>query len=87
MVDALERGNEDDNFELAKILIDHGANINAKLYGDMPLIVWCSKRQLTKAVQFLKNRGVDLSATSKSGLTALDYALQSKNTKLIHILK
>ncbi|MCP4177768.1 MAG: hypothetical protein GY756_08380 [bacterium] len=87
MLDALERGNEEDNFELAKILINHGANINAKLYGDMPLIVWCSKRKLVNAVQFLRDRGADLSATSKSGMTALDYALQSKNTKLINILK
>ncbi|HJO93011.1 MAG TPA: ankyrin repeat domain-containing protein [Victivallales bacterium] len=83
---ALERGNEEDNFQLAELLIKHGADINAKLYGDMPLIVWCAKRKLNRAVRFLIDRAADLSATSKSGMTALDYALQFKNTKLINIL-
>ena len=67
-------------------LIKHGANVNAKAFGEMPLIVWCAKNNLPEAAAILIKYGADTKVTDNTGSNALDYALMNKDYKLVKIL-
>ena len=79
---ALERK----QFKFAELLIKHGSNVDGT-YGKLPLIVWCAKGKKNESVKFLVEHGANLFAADKNGSTALDYALQNKDTDLIKYLK
>ena len=67
-------------------LVKHGADVNAKAFGKMPLIVWCAKNDLPEAAEILIQYGADTKATDETGSNTLDYALMNKEYKLAKIL-
>ncbi len=67
----------------AKILIEKGANINAKAYGQMPLLNWTIKNGFLPSAKFLLESGIDTTAEDQDGKIALDYAIITKNDELI----
>ena len=79
---ALERN----NLKFAELLIKHGSDVNGS-FGKMPLIVWCAKGKKNDSVKFLVEHGANLFAADNNGSTALDYALQNKDSDLIKYLK
>lgn len=84
--------------ELVKLLIDHGAEINAKddwkgnmnrpdgTEGWTPLI-FAADSDHEEVVKILIERGADVNVKTKSGLTALILAHIWRNEEMIHILK
>ena len=82
MIVALKRK----NFEFAELLLKNGISVNGS-FGEMPLIVWSAKLKMNDSVEFLVEHGADLQAVDKDGCTALDYALQNKDSALVKYLK
>lgn len=84
--------------ELVKLLIDHGAEINAKddwkgnmnrpdgTEGWTPLI-FAADSDHEEVVKILIERGADVNIKTKSGITALILAHIWRNEEMIHILK
>lgn len=60
-----------------KNLIENGTNINQKSCGMTPLM-YAARQNKTEIVELLISRGANLKTRSDKGLTALQYAEQSK---------
>jgi ankyrin repeat protein len=65
--------------ELARFLLDHGADVNARTPGGMNVLMVAVPRPDVAMLRLLVERGIDLTATDKQGRTALDYAEQYGN--------
>ena len=83
---ALQAALAHNNANMVKFLVKHAVDINGSAYGEMPLIVWAAKNNMTKAVQILIDNGADIHAKSTDGTTALDYALLNRDYDLVKIL-
>lgn len=73
------------NFEMAKLLIDHGANVNFVSDEFTPLTV-ASMESSPEIVQLLLLNGADINVVSW-GKTAYQYAATFKNYDVLHVLK
>jgi ankyrin repeat protein len=73
--------------EIATLLLDYGANPNAKTtYGSTALIEACKKGH-TDIVKLLLNKGVDVNVKTATGTSALTFALRKGNTQVVDLLK
>jgi len=72
--------------DIVKLLIESGANVNKPSQsGKMPLMIAADNRKVD-IVKILLNAGADTNLVDKSShRTALDYALNSTNTKATHV--
>ena len=77
-----------DNYNIVKILVENGANVNNPSYdGSSPLAWACFYRQL-KIVQFLVEHGADVNTADQYETTCLMYACKSGNYYVVkHLLE
>ena len=76
------------NVEIAKILIDNGADIHAvNKWNETPLFICGLKNGSAELAQLLIDRGADISASDIDGNTVLDMAKQTGNEAVIKVLK
>jgi ankyrin repeat protein len=74
------------NLNMAKLVLDKGARINAKDYmGNTPLVTAASMNN-AEAVKFLVANGAKINVRDSAGLTPLDYAKKYSNKEIIAIL-
>ncbi len=74
-------------YEIAKKLIAHGANVNSRASSDFtPLHESAARGQLEFATLLLDN-GADLNAKTADGKTPLDYAREHNQTEMVELLQ
>jgi ankyrin repeat protein len=74
-------------YEIAKKLIAHGANVNSRASSDFtPLHESAARGQLEFATLLL-DHGADLNAKSADGKTPLDYAREHNRTEMVELLQ
>ena len=75
------------HFEIAKLLIEHGALVNAEQEGGFtPLHGACQNGQL-EMVKLLLDHGADIHALSHEGRSALHFAREGSHTQVIELLE
>jgi len=74
------------NINLVKLLLDNGANINAKTEDGYPIFMSTSSKSLDLIELLIKN-GVNTNVTDLAGNSPLDIAFQEGDYKLIELLK
>ena len=73
--------------EIARLLIAHGANVNARAAsGHIPLHEAAGNGNV-ELVKLLIENGADLNARTDDGKTPLDFAIEYKRTEVIDLLK
>lgn len=78
-----------------KILLEYGANVNSRnekkgsrCYGRTPLIHNATQKEdCSEITEMLLKAGADLNAIDEKGKTALQWAQEKKNTKIVSVLK
>ena len=74
-------------YEIAKKLIAHGANVNSRASSDFtPLHESAARGQLEFATLLLEN-GADVNARTADGKTPLDYAREHNRTERVELLQ
>lgn len=74
-------------YEIAKKLIAHGANVNSRATSDFtPLHESAARGQLEFATLLIEN-GADLNAKTADGKTPLDYAREHNRTEMVELLQ
>lgn len=84
------------NEEMARALIEEGANCNARCYQGDPFniafeqdesaLILAAERNLTAICKMLLERGADANAQSQNGETPLEWAVKNNNQKLAGLL-
>jgi len=85
----------ENNFELAKVIIDDGkVDVNIKDdYGDTPLIAVCqqttehNEEEAVKFINYLWKSGSKFKKSNDSGKTSMNYAESNGLTKIIETLE
>ena len=72
--------------EIAKMIIDHGCDINAK-YGELPILSWAIKNNYTDGAELLIQSGADIKNRDSANKIPIDYALSAKNEHIINMLR
>ena len=81
---AARRGHTD----IARLLLEHGANINAADDGGSTALMEAALKGHTETVRLLVERGADLNAVDKKcGRTAMVDAARRGHTDIVNILK
>ena len=76
------------NVEMAKLLIDNGADINVEENRDgNTVLMYAVARGKTELVKYMIAKGVDVNARLKTGGTALTLAVSAGFSDIIRILK
>lgn len=86
LMDAALAQRGDLNVNVVRFLSDHGAEVNAGS-ADSALTIACAQNDDPKLVSLLLERGANVHYRTKTGETALTYAMAAKNTAIIHLLK
>lgn len=73
------------NIEVMKLLILHGADVNAKDYG-VTALHYAAKYNHIKAAELLISHGADVNAKDYNKMTALDYATQNDFKEIAELL-
>ena len=74
-------------YEIAKKLIEHGANVNTRASSDFtPLHEAAARGQLEFATLLLEH-GADVNAKTADGKTPLDYAREHNRTEMVELLQ
>lgn len=77
---ALNRKLDNWRIEIGRLLLDRGANINAKNYaGNSALMYACYWAERLDFVRFLLTRGAEINALNETGITALHVAVLYSN--------
>ena len=71
---------------IAQKIIEHGADLNAKM-GDLPLLSWAIKNNYEDGAEMLIKSGADLHEADSDNMIPLDYALAAKNDKIVKLLR
>ena len=72
--------------DIARLLIEHGANINAKLYDGTTALMLAVNRGDLDLVRFLVQKGADINAKAKDGTTALWNSLIGSHGPILRYL-
>jgi ankyrin repeat protein len=73
--------------DIVKLLIENGADINAKNEYDYNSLMLASKNGFIDVVSLLINNGADINVENEYGSTALTYAFKYNNKYIIELLK
>ena len=79
---ALRRG----HMELARVLLEHGADSEARNKNDSSLLEWASYERHVELVQFLLKYGADLNAQDEGGCTPLHWATRGGDSAVVRAL-
>ena len=72
--------------ETAKLLLRHGANVNAEDNNGWRALMWASAKGKTETAELLLRYGADVDAKDNEGNTALMYATREDNTEIARLL-
>ena len=73
--------------EIARTLIQHGANVNAKGESDLTPLHTAAARGNIEAVTLLLEHGADINATTKDGKKPISYAEERNHPEMVEFLK
>ena len=73
-------------FEIVKLLVEHGVNVNARDGADMTPLHYAAKGNVFKTVKLLVEHGADVNAQDGNGMTPLHYAAMGKVFKTVKLL-
>lgn len=76
---------ENENLDLVRLLLDHGANPEAKKYGKSPLHLAAEAKSVPIAKVIL-DRGADVNCASNDNSTALHVAIECRDAKMVALL-
>jgi ankyrin repeat protein len=72
---------------IAKLLIDHNANVNVKNYNGATALIYATMFKKIPILNLLLNNGADTSIKDDSGRTALDHAKMQGTKEAMELLK
>lgn len=72
--------------DIARTLIDAGADVNAKAENDVRPLHTAAARGNIEAAKLLLEHGADINATTKDGKSALSYAEEHNHSDMIQFL-
>lgn len=72
--------------DIARLLIDHGADVNAKAENDLTLLHTAAARGNLESARLLLEHGADINATTKDGKTPMAYAQERNNPEMVEFL-
>jgi ankyrin repeat protein len=75
-----------DRLAIARILIAHGADVNATQEGEVTSLQEAAHHGAVEFVRLLLGAGADIGARNQQGQTALDYAREHGNAEVIALL-
>ena len=73
--------------DIARTLIEHGADVNGKAANDLTALHTAAARGNLEAAKLLLDHGADLKATSTDGKTPLAYAEERNQPEMVAFLK
>ena len=73
--------------EIARTLIDHGANVNAKAESDLTPLHTAAARGNIEAATLLLDHGADINATTTDGKKPIAYAEERNHPEMVDFLK
>ena len=73
--------------DIARTLIEHGANVNGKAVNDLTALHTAAARGNLEAAKLLLDHGADINATSTDGKTAMSYAEDHNHADMVEFLK
>ena len=73
--------------DIARTLIEHGADVNGKAVNDLTALHTAAARGNLEAAKLLLDHGADVNATSTDGKTPLDYAQERNHPEMVEFLK
>lgn len=76
-----------DHPEVIELLIQHGADANAKTDSGFVALFWAARYGHAGVVRVLLANGADVNAKDKDGLTALKWASVNNQEKVVELLK
>lgn len=72
--------------DIARTLIEHGADVNAKAENDLSPLHTAAARGNMEVAKLLVEHGADVNATTKDGKTPLDYAQEQNQPEMVEFL-
>ena len=72
--------------DIARTLIEHGANVNGKAVNDLTALHTAAARGNLEAAKLLLDHGADINAASTDGKTALAYAEERNHPEVVDFL-
>lgn len=73
--------------DIARTLIAHGADVNAKAANDLRPLHTAAARGNVESATLLLDHGADINATSSDGKTAITYAEERNHPEMVEFLK
>ena len=73
--------------KIVKLLLDKGANINAKNFGGSTALIQAAMFGQVNVVELLLARGADINAVDTHDMSALDMAKAARNAPLVQMLQ
>lgn len=73
--------------DIARMLIDRGADVNAKAVNDLTPLHTAAARGNLESAELLLNHGADLNARTKDGKTPITYAEEHNHSEMVEFLK
>lgn len=73
--------------DIARLLIEHGANVNGKATNDLTALHTAAARGNLEAAKLLLEHGADINAASTDGKTPLAYAEERNHPEMVEFLK
>lgn len=84
---AVANNNEQVSFRLAKLLVDHGAEVNVKQHGGWTPLHQAAALGHNEVVRLLLNHGANPQAATDDGKTPIDMALENRHKLTIKLLE
>lgn len=72
--------------DIARTLIEHGADVNGKAVNDLTALHTAAARGNLEAAKLLLDRGADVDARATDGKTPLDYAQERNQPEMVEFL-
>jgi ankyrin repeat protein len=73
--------------DIARTLIEHGANVNGKAVNDLTALHTAAARGNLEAAKLLLDHGADINSTSTDGKTPMSYAEEHNHPEMVEFLK